>query len=121
LAESYAVIASLAPLLLQHQSAGDVHGFTLDRDHHSVDFTMNGYTLHVSLDNSFGGPAESGFGLIMGDGKDAFLGAGKGFRVTFTPRSDNGPRASLRWRKAHSKTASGYPAAASMETKTTRE
>jgi hypothetical protein len=72
-----------------------VHGFTLDRDHHSVDFTMNGYTLHVSLDNSFGGPAESGFGLIMGDGKDAFLGAGKGFRVTFTPRSDNAPRVGL--------------------------
>ena len=57
----------------------------------SVDFTMNGYTLHVSLDKIFGGQAESGFGLIMADGKDAFLGAGKGFRVTFTPRADNGP------------------------------
>ena len=40
-------------------------------------------------------PAESGFGLIMGDGKDAFLGAGKGFRVSFTPRADNAPRVGI--------------------------
>jgi beta-galactosidase GanA len=95
LAESYSVIASLSPLLLEHQSAGDVHGFLLDRDRRSVDFSMNGYTLHVSLDNSFGGPADSGFGLIMADGKYAFLGAGKGFRVTFTPRPEGGPRVGI--------------------------
>ena len=34
---------SLAPLLLEHQSAGDVHGFVLDKHHPSADFTMNGY------------------------------------------------------------------------------
>jgi beta-galactosidase GanA len=90
LAESYGVIASLAPLLVEHQSAGDVHGFVLNRDHSSVDFTMNGYTLHVTLDEIFGGQAESGFGLIMADGKDAFLGAGKGFKVTFKPRPETG-------------------------------
>ena len=95
LAESYSILGSLAPILLEHQSTGDVHGFVLDRDHHSVDFTMNGYTLHVSLDNIFGGTAESGFGLIMGDGKDGFLGAGKGFRVSFTPRADNSPRVGI--------------------------
>lgn len=95
LAESYSTLASIAPLLLEHQAAGDVHGFVLTRDESSVDFTMNGYTLHVSLDNIFGSTAESGFGLIMADGKDAFLGAGKGFRVTFTPRSDSGPRVGI--------------------------
>ena len=87
LAASYAEIASLAPLLLQHQGAGDVHGFVLDKDHPSVDFTMSGYTLHVALDEIFGSHAENGFGLIMATGPDEFLGAGKGFRVTFTPRS----------------------------------
>ena len=95
LGESYNVLASIAPLLLEHQAAGDVHGFLLNHDQSVVDFTMNGYTLHVSLDNSFGGAAESGFGLIMADGKDAFLGAGKGFRVTFTPRADGGPRVGI--------------------------
>ncbi len=95
LAESYNLLGSLAPMLLEHQSSGDVHGFVLDRDHRTVDFTMNGYTLHVSLDSIFGGTTESGFGLIMGDGKDAFLGAGKGFRVSFTPRADNSPRVGI--------------------------
>jgi beta-galactosidase GanA len=84
LASSYKAIEAVAPMLLEHQAAGDVHGFLLDREHGSVDFTMNGYTLHVSLDSIFGNTGESGFGLIMSDGKDGFLGVGKGFRVTFS-------------------------------------
>ena len=48
---------------------------------------MSGYTLHVSLDEIFGSHADSGFGLIMATGPDEFLGAGKGFRVTFMPRT----------------------------------
>jgi Domain of unknown function (DUF5597)/Beta-galactosidase len=95
LAASYHLIGEIEPLLLEHQSAGDVHGFTLDRDHSSVDFTMNGYTLHVSLDNIFGGQAKSGFGLIMATGKDEFLGAGEGFRVIFTPRPESGSQAGI--------------------------
>jgi beta-galactosidase GanA len=90
LGESYKAIATVAPLLLEHQAAGDVHGFLLDRDRRSVDFMMNGYTLHVSLDSIFGNTSESGFGMIMADGKDAFLGVGKGFRVTFTAYPESG-------------------------------
>jgi beta-galactosidase GanA len=95
LAESYGVIAKLAPLLLEHQTTGDVHGFVLEKDQREVDFTMSGYTLHVTLDNSYEGPAESGFGLIIATGPDEFLGAGKGFRVTFTPRSVTGPQVGI--------------------------
>ncbi len=95
LAESYHVLAELTPLLVEHQRAGDVHGFVLDRDQPIVDFTMNGYTLHVSLDNSFGGAAASGFGLIMAAGKDEFLGAGEGFRVTFTQRPESDPHVGI--------------------------
>ena len=87
LAASYHALASIAPLLLEHQSAADVHGFVLDKAHPSVDFTIDGYTLHVTLDEIFGFHTESGFGLIMADGPDAFLGLGKGFRVAFIPRS----------------------------------
>lgn len=92
LAASYNVIAKLAPLLAEHQSKGEVHGFVLDKDHRSVEFTMGGYTLHVKLDNSYEGPASTGFGLIMATGPDEFLGAGKGFGVTFTPRNVTGPQ-----------------------------
>ena len=96
LGDSYKAIASIAPLLAQHQAAGDVHGFVLGPGHPSeVDFTLSGYTLHVALDNSFGGPASAAFGLIMATGKDEFLGVGKGFRVTFTPRSVTGPKAGI--------------------------
>lgn len=93
LAASYREIASLAPMLVEHQSAGDVHGFVLDKNHSSVDLTVSGYTLHVSLDGIFGSSSENGFGLIMATGPDEFLGAGKGFRVTFTARS--GPQVGI--------------------------
>jgi hypothetical protein len=87
LTASYNAIARIAPLVLEHQSAGDMHGFTLDKGHPSVDFTMSGYTVHVSLDEIFGHSSDTGFGLIMATGKDEFLGVGKGFRVEFIPRS----------------------------------
>ena len=90
LAASYHEIETLAPMLLEHQSAGDLHGFVLDRSHPSADFTVAGYTVHVTLDEIFGNHAQSGFGLLMPTGPDEFLGAGKGFRVTFTPRSSSG-------------------------------
>jgi hypothetical protein len=89
LAASYRELATLAPILADHQATGDVHGFVLDKAHPSVDFSMNGYALHVSLDQIFGNGADSGYGLIMADGPDAFLGAGKGFRVSFSPANEN--------------------------------
>jgi len=87
LAASYGLLAKLMPLVAEHQAAGDVHGFVLDKNHTSVDFTVAGYTLHVTLDEIFGYHAENGYGLIVATGKDEFLGAGKGFRVAFAPRS----------------------------------
>jgi hypothetical protein len=95
LAASYNAIAALAPLVLEHQSAGDLHGFVLDRNHPSDDFTIAGYTVHVTLDEIFGQHAQNGFGLIMSSGPDEFLGAGKGFRVAFTPRSAATPHAGI--------------------------
>jgi len=95
LGESYGVLAKLAPLLAEHQSKGDVHGFVLNGDRREVDFTMSGYTVHVSLDEIFGNTTASGFGLIMATGPDEFLGAGKGFRVTFTARSDAGQQVGI--------------------------
>ena len=86
LASSYHVLAQLAPLLAERQPTGDVHGFVLDQDHSSTYFTLGGYTVHVARDGR-GGAAEPGYGLIVATGPDAFLGAGKGFKVTFTPRT----------------------------------
>lgn len=95
LGKSYGAIAQLAPLLLEQQTHGNVHGFVLDKGHPSVDFFMQGYTVQVSLDGVFGYRAEKGFGLIMATGPDRFIGAGKGFRVLFTPRSSAAPQVGL--------------------------
>ncbi|MGC8549970.1 MAG: DUF5597 domain-containing protein [Acidobacteriaceae bacterium] len=95
LAESYHILGQIEPLVLAHQSAGDIRGFVLDGDHPTVDFTMNGYTLHVSLDSLFGMHAKSGFGLIMALGKDEFLGAGEGFMVRFTQRPESNPQVGI--------------------------
>ena len=87
LGESYRAIDSVAPMILEHQGAGDLHGYVLSREHPGVDFTVAGYTVHVVLDEIFGSHAQTGFGLIFLSGRDEFTGVGKGFRVTFTPRT----------------------------------
>jgi beta-galactosidase GanA len=85
LAASYAALAHLAPLLAEHQAKGDVHGFVLRKGDESEDFNLGGYAVHVVLDEIFGHHADSGYGLIVATGPDAFLGVGKGFRVSFKP------------------------------------
>jgi len=67
----------------------------LSKGHDTVDFTMSGYTVQVTLDEIFGGHAESGYGLIMAAGPDEFLGVGKGFRVSFIPRSATGQQVGI--------------------------
>ncbi|HWA95648.1 MAG TPA: DUF5597 domain-containing protein [Terracidiphilus sp.] len=93
LTASYHALASIMPQITAAQAAGTIHGFTLTQDHPAVDFTMQGYTLHVTLDEIFGNNATEGYGLIISEGKDQFLGLGKGFRVSFIPRS--GPQVGI--------------------------
>jgi hypothetical protein len=91
LADSYHALAQILPLLATAQAAGQVHGFLLDKSHPAVDFTMSGMTVHVRLDDVFGHMASAGYGLILEENPEHFLGAGKGFEVSFTPRDDNAP------------------------------
>jgi len=49
----------------------------------------------VTIDDVWNKSTVSGFGLIMADGKDAFLGVGKGFRVTLRLRDDSGQKAGI--------------------------
>jgi hypothetical protein len=95
LGASYAAIAQLTPLLLAQQANGNVHGFVLNKEHPSVDFDLNGYIVHVSLDQIFGYHAENGFGLIIATGAEEFIGAGLGFRVSFSPGKPGGSHVGL--------------------------
>jgi beta-galactosidase GanA len=92
LADSYHALAQIMPLLTTAQAAGQVHGFMLDKSHPAVDFTMSGMTVHVRLDDIFGHTASAGYGLILQESPDHFLGAGRGFEVSFTPRDDKAPQ-----------------------------
>jgi hypothetical protein len=92
---SYEAIASVAPMLLEAQSKGDVHGFVLDKSRPEALFVMQGYEVEVSLDEIFGNHAEDGYGMILATGPDAFLGLGKGFRVKFAPRDSGAKRVGI--------------------------
>ncbi len=95
LAVSYRAIASVMPMLTERQAAGDVHGFLLTKEHPEADFTMDGYKVHVSRDQIFDQHSDSGYGLVMGDGPDRFLGVGRGFRVSFAPASGDKRRVGI--------------------------
>ncbi|HEY0786735.1 MAG TPA: DUF5597 domain-containing protein [Acidobacteriaceae bacterium] len=84
LSTSYKLLAAMMPELLAAEEKGEIHGFVLDKTHSSFDFAMGDLIAHVSLDEIFGNRAQSGYGLILATGPNAFLGAGKGFRVSFT-------------------------------------
>lgn len=84
LAASYRTIAEVWPQLAEAQAKGNAHGFLLDKAHPSVDFPINGYIAHVSLDGVFGYTADKGFGLIYATGPAEFMGAGSGFKVSFS-------------------------------------
>jgi hypothetical protein len=86
LGASYAAIASIASILFEQQTKGNVHGFTLAKEHPSVEFSMNGYAVQVSLDEIFGNHSENGAGMIIATSQNEFLGVGKGFRVLINPR-----------------------------------
>ncbi len=83
--QSYDVLNQLSPMILENQEKGTITGFLLDKDHPSVTREMGGYKLEISLDELFGHKTELGYGLIMADGPNQFIGAGSGFRVAFQP------------------------------------
>ncbi len=84
LGKSYSVLLKLAPTILEHEGKGKMAGFLLDKDHPQTTLDLNGYRLEVSMDQIFEIAAQSGYGLVIAVGPDEFLGAGSGFRVSFT-------------------------------------
>lgn len=95
LGSSYEILAELMPELASAQVQGKVHGFVLDKGHPAADFVLDGVSVHIRLDEIFGHQAENGYGLILEEQLNTFLGAGKGFRVSFTPRDSDVSRIGL--------------------------
>lgn len=87
LSKSYALLEQLAPLILAHQGKGEMLGFQLDEQYPSIVRELGEYELDISLDQIFGYKAQYGYGLIIANGPNEFIGAGYGFRVSFRPKT----------------------------------
>jgi hypothetical protein len=85
LGKSYAILRQLSPLILEKQEKGEITGFVLDEKNPVITCEMGGYKLEISLDELFGYKAKTGYGIVMTDGENKFIGAGSGFRVRFFP------------------------------------
>ena len=75
-ARIHAALRQVAPLVLEHQGKGKMVGFLLDAEHPSARRELGGYELEIMLDGE-------GWGLIVAEGDDSFVGVGSGFRVGF--------------------------------------
>ncbi len=87
LSKSYAILKQISPIVLEKQAKGEIVGFVVDEKRPVVTREMGGYTVEVSLDELFGNKAKVGYGLVMTDGPNKFIGAGSGFRVRFFSRT----------------------------------
>jgi beta-galactosidase GanA len=103
LAEAYAVLQGLAPLILRHQGRGTMAGVrpdvafdgTVDETPRQV--SLGNYTLTVSFRDPWAREqrvTEHG-GLIITLGPDEYILAGSGLTVTFSPRTPGDPIAGL--------------------------
>jgi beta-galactosidase GanA len=95
LGKSYAVLMKLAPVILAHEGKGEMTGFVLNKEHPKITAELGGYRLDVSLDQIFEKEATAGFGLIIATGRDEFLGAGSGFRVSFSLKEGGATRVGI--------------------------
>ena len=92
-ARSYAVLAQVAPSLLERPD--ETVGFTLDPEHPKIERDLGGYRCEISLDSVFGRTAKVGYGVVTATGEGRYLGAGAGFRVMFRPLTPGPSRAGI--------------------------
>jgi len=93
LAASYALLAQIAPLILDHQAAGTAAGVLLDKKHDQQKRHMGGYTIDLALPGRNGPSADHGAGLILQLGPDEFLVAGRSLVASFA--ADGGAETGL--------------------------
>jgi beta-galactosidase GanA len=103
LAECYALLRQLGPLILIRQAAGQVAGVVVDRSSPTCELTLGDFRLEVAHDYTFEwstGPRDAPSwprfgGLVIALGPDEYLVAGRGLIVTFAPRAADGSSAGI--------------------------
>ena len=67
-------------------------GFCSIRITRKTTVELKAYRLDVSIDQIFETEAKTGYGLVIALGRDEFLGAGRGFRVSFSLKESGSTR-----------------------------
>ncbi len=91
--KTFAVLAQVQALILQHQGKGSMAGIFVDSAANSQTVALPGYTVKADLvvPRGFGGSAPTvkkptlAGGLVIALGPDEFLAVGKDYELTFTP------------------------------------
>ncbi len=98
LPRAYAVLAQLAPLILECQASGTIAAAWLNAQHPTQSIALGNYTLTVDLRRNRRNPSQMaalGYGIFMAVGPDEYLVAGSDIQVTFTPTTPGPPIAGL--------------------------
>ncbi|GAB4029598.1 GH35 family beta-galactosidase [Spirosoma gilvum] len=91
--KTFAVLAQVESLILEHQGKGTMAGIFVDSTAKSQTVTLNGYTVKADLvvprrfpgSPSVAPSATLAGGLVFGIGPDEFIAVGKDYELTFTP------------------------------------
>jgi beta-galactosidase GanA len=96
LGKTYAVLAQIAPVLLENQGKGVIGGAFLDKDHPRQTLKVGDYTLNLGIARHYSFPTpEYPAGIFIQTGPDEYLVAGRGLTVTFTPNTPGDPSVSV--------------------------
>ena len=96
--KAYAVLARLAPLILEHQSKGLIAAVWLNKEQPAQKLQVGNYTLNVELRRTRRAPGllpEVGYGIFIAAGPDEYIAAGTDVQVTFSPNTPGPPIAGL--------------------------
>ncbi len=92
LGKAYAVLAQIAPTVLEHQGRGVIGGALLDKDHPAQTLRVGDYTLALGIAEHYSFPTpEYPAGIFVQTGPDEYLVAGRGLTVGFTPDTPGDP------------------------------
>lgn len=90
LGKTYAVLAQIAPTLLENQGRGAIGGALLDKEHPQASLKVGDYTLDLGIARHYSFPTpEYPAGIFIQVSPDEYLVAGRGLTIHFTP-NDSG-------------------------------
>lgn len=98
LGKSYEILSQLAPLILEHQTKGNVAGVVLESVTPSQKIQLGGYTLNIQGNRAQNQGQTQGanavpdpHGIFIASAPNEFYIAGSGLTITFSPLTDGPP------------------------------